>query len=281
MPGPVLRVLCLPAVIAMTAVTAVTAAAGCGRLGFDDAVRDAAGAGDAPPARPSFACLPGHDEDADGIVDCEDVCPHRADRGQLDSDGDSVGDACDPYPASRTERVAVFEPFVTAPVGWEVVGTYTFHDDSVDIDGDAGYWIARAPLSRGHDVLEIAGHATESFPLSGSQLYVGGRAPGGALYYCELLDQGSAPVFKLTYSYDNVTYGTVQAVSTPAVGNDDFMIRLTDRSPQVDCYGQLGATTHEIGGTVPADIVPGGFVLQAQGVRARLDYFVQITSTRS
>jgi hypothetical protein len=39
------------------------------------------------------------DRDGDGVLDFVDLCPGRRDSLQLDSDGDGLGDACDPFPA--------------------------------------------------------------------------------------------------------------------------------------------------------------------------------------
>lgn len=81
----------------------------------------------------SGACDPNsHDEDADGIPDCMDVCPGIKD-DQTDSDGDGVGDACDPQPGKpdtlltfyafdRADELAQFTPFG---------GHWTVQDDAL------------------------------------------------------------------------------------------------------------------------------------------------------
>ena len=69
---------------------------GCGRWHFDS-LED----GDAS-----------HDEDGDGIADAYDVCPHRADPTQRDTDGDRVGDACDPDVVSPAQSIALFDPLL-------------------------------------------------------------------------------------------------------------------------------------------------------------------------
>ncbi len=48
-------------------------------------------------------CLP--DADSDAIADVEDNCPGQANITQLDLDGDSIGDACDPEPACADGHV--------------------------------------------------------------------------------------------------------------------------------------------------------------------------------
>ena len=62
-----------------------------------------------------------HDEDGDGIVDACDNCP-AVNAPQTNSDGDDLGDACDPDGAAQ-QRV-VFEGFASIPEGW-----YASRDD--------------------------------------------------------------------------------------------------------------------------------------------------------
>jgi hypothetical protein len=45
-----------------------------------------------------------HDEDGDGRVDRNDLCPHIKDEPQVDKDGDGIGDVCDPRPDSDDDR---------------------------------------------------------------------------------------------------------------------------------------------------------------------------------
>jgi hypothetical protein len=45
-----------------------------------------------------------HDEDNDGIEDAFDLCPHLKVHSDADADKDSIGDDCDPHPATKDER---------------------------------------------------------------------------------------------------------------------------------------------------------------------------------
>jgi hypothetical protein len=64
-----------------------------------------------------------HDMDDRG--DACDVCPHVIDIGK-DTDGDGVGDGCDPRPTSGGDRIAFFEGFYD-PVSWvSIVGQNTW-----------------------------------------------------------------------------------------------------------------------------------------------------------
>ncbi|MBK8268401.1 MAG: thrombospondin type 3 repeat-containing protein [Planctomycetes bacterium] len=40
--------------------------------------------------------IPDDDRDNDGVIDCIDNCPDVANAGQEDSDGNNIGNACDP-----------------------------------------------------------------------------------------------------------------------------------------------------------------------------------------
>lgn len=79
------------------------------------------------PADPVCAAPVLHDEDADGIDDACDPCPHiRGDA--LDGDGDGVGDACDPAPLEPKQRIVLFDPFSTMTDKW------TYHSGTALLD---------------------------------------------------------------------------------------------------------------------------------------------------
>ncbi|MCC6954853.1 MAG: thrombospondin type 3 repeat-containing protein [Deltaproteobacteria bacterium] len=59
----------------------------------------------APSPTPSATPLP--DRDADGIADSQDNCPDVANADQLDSDGDGLGDVCDPAPTITLKAAAL------------------------------------------------------------------------------------------------------------------------------------------------------------------------------
>ena len=50
---------------------------------------------------PQFAVV---DTDVDGIPDSSDNCVHTANQDQADSNGDGIGDACDPFPSDAIAR---------------------------------------------------------------------------------------------------------------------------------------------------------------------------------
>lgn len=115
--------------------------AGCGRLEFTPASQ--ADGGDDGPATDGASsdglasCVMGadpHDEDADGVIDACDVCPGIADAAQLDRDGDTIGDVCDPRPDASGDVRVLFDPFAGATLAptWVVQGgTWTLANDAL------------------------------------------------------------------------------------------------------------------------------------------------------
>lgn len=97
---------------------ALVGLAACGRIGF--------GADDADPG--------GHDEDGDGRSDAIDLCPHVAD-DNADTDGDRVGDACDPNPTTATEKLAVFATMTPGDHPFTDVSAFVQEADALRFSG--------------------------------------------------------------------------------------------------------------------------------------------------
>jgi hypothetical protein len=66
------------------------------------------------------------DADDDGVIDCLDNCPDTANPDQADSDGNGVGDACEPPPAGQpapcgtgcAQGVVMMMPLTVLGIGW-------------------------------------------------------------------------------------------------------------------------------------------------------------------
>ena len=71
----------------------------------------------------------GHDEDGDGIQDAFDNCPQLANADQKDTDGDRVGDICDPEPNNPRQSILLFSPMTGPDPSYTATG-WTFGSDS-------------------------------------------------------------------------------------------------------------------------------------------------------
>ncbi len=247
--------------------------AACGRRGFDE-LADGAVGGDRPDG--SKVCAPvGHDEDADGIDDACDVCPHRADPAQADGDGDHVGDACDPEPGNPRQRIVLFEPF-TDLQGWSAISNETSNGEDAVLaaSGGAGRAIFRLydPMT---DLFEIG--ASTSNPGAGQsivQLAFG--SAGTSEYYCELYDNGFTNLLQLTYTFDGSMFlhdGSVPLSQRLVPGTGT--LRVQRAAATVGCDATWSGDHVVTSGATPA-ITVDRLALYAENAEVRISYFVQI-----
>lgn len=101
------------------------------------------------------------DQDGDGIVDTEDLCPTVADPQQDNEDGDRFGDACDPCPpiaddappdsdgdgvgdacdpdSTRADRIVRFDGFHRALADWHATGTWNVTADGAAVTAGSSH----------------------------------------------------------------------------------------------------------------------------------------------
>jgi hypothetical protein len=159
-----------------------------------------------------------HDEDADGVDDGCDVCPHVPDPAQLDSDGDGVGDACDPEPTNPRQHFVLFatmqpgdQPFTPSTIG----GSWQQLADSYAYDG-GGYGgllystpVQSAVVAMGFTITgETNGagvqHQIALYPNPGDGTWVEGGFNGVA---------NTIPELTMVY-FDGASFHTLESVTT-------------------------------------------------------------------
>ena len=225
-----------------------------------------------------FVCVPvGHDEDADGIDDACDVCPHIADPAQADGDGDRVGDACDPEPAIARQQIVMFDPFTTLDASWTNTGGTQGTDEIVlDARGGMAKLIHRA-LVPSHDVLMV-GLTTGSADAGTHHVsIVTYPSAGNADAYCEMYDTGASTLTQFTWTFDNATYmhaGSQTWTNRLANGTGTFAYEVT--STTVACTSVWGGMTKTTGNAARPAIADENFSIYAENVLTSVRYFIQI-----
>ena len=231
---------------------------GCGRVGFDP--------------------FDAHDEDGDSVLDVDDVCPHRVDADQLDSDGDRVGDACDPAPTRPTESIAYFDPFVTRRPEWiynrPPLGNVA--NDRLEIDGLGDAFNTRLPTVPAFDIYATAGRIDE---IAGGQQqlsFVMYQEP--SYYYCEITTDAASSRYNVSYTYDNAQYIALQNVTATPLAAGDFEFSLTHMPPNFACDTTWPVERSRLEAPFPVDIMPTSMFIRFKGMRGSLRYFIHIHS---
>lgn len=249
----------------------VLCAASCGRLQFDAR----------PDAVDARVCVNpiGHDEDGDAIDDACDVCPGLFD-DQRDSDGDGVGDACDPLPATATERIAVFDPFLTATNNWNYGTNTTVGNDVFYIPGAGGGFaptLTAPPTRARYTIVGSVGNAM--VPAHQLSLQVGPTTTPGA-YYCELYEEVGAFQLKMTYTTDSVSFNSPATVPvTPPFTDGPVTLTMDHFPPTMGCSATWAGQSYSIDAPIPNGIAPETVFLSVYNVDTTLTSFTQISST--
>jgi hypothetical protein len=227
-------------------------------------------------------CVPTtqHDEDSDGIPDDCDVCPHIADPGQADSDGDRVGDACDPEPTNPRQQIVLFDPFVTLDASWTNTGA-TLGTDEIQIDARGGKsgQIDRA-VTPTHDLF-IIGATTGNGDVTTHHIsLVTHPTTGNSDAYCEMYDNGTNTVTQFTWTPDNVTYNSVGTQAWGATrlanGAGTFSYDLDTGAMTANCASTWQGTSRSGGGAFPSGIPPQRFSIYGENLLMHVQWFIQI-----
>jgi hypothetical protein len=251
------------------------------RLRFEDAP-------DAETHRPDTDpdALAMHDEDGDGFPDPQDNCPHIPQSLQQDSDGDGVGDICDPQPALAGESIALFDPLLDAS-GWQQLeGTWTERGDSIASDTRAGFGRVVRAFAFQYGVIEAGVNITSraaSFPQYQLSMSTKDLAQPALPYqYVEAWEPDGSAGYTAVSEWDGADYMGIS--TTPLASVKVGRVRLSERAwPPNTVNPTLVAEAwwegdQPVNVTVDVPSYTGGPDLDfgGQGVEMELEYFIVI-----
>ncbi len=274
----------------MRGVVLLVIAGGCGRLGFEshstssdgdvprDAVHiiDVGTAVDMGPHPEAGTCVgSGHDEDGDGVDDNCDLCPWVADPLQPDTDGDFLGDACDPDPSP--EAIVLFDPFVADTAAWHYNNAHSYVADSLRIGAITDYTGQYLTTGVGRDHLVIGGHV-DATAIGAGQIVLGvGPASGNATYFCELYQDAGGLILSLTYTLDGVGYANETIVPlTGSLSGQDYILELDRRPPNAICTATWKGARHVASGAIPGGVTEEIYYLAQNQLQVDLRYFARV-----
>lgn len=92
-------------------------------------------------------CKAGHDEDSDTVDDNCDNCPSVSNTPQPNGDGDEIGDSCErPNNQGFISKIIYFEPFASAPSGWNSVGGGSWTQNADAMQGTVNTSMSNDPV---------------------------------------------------------------------------------------------------------------------------------------
>jgi len=224
-------------------------------------------------------CAPGHDEDADGIPDDCDGCPHIADPQQADGDRDGVGDVCDPNPATFGESIAVFDPFTSLRAEWMITGNPmpTIVGDSLVADARVGRLNLERASVPANDYFELGGRLGQG--LAQRQLVINAVDAPNKFYYCAMTQGMTVTYLEVAYTPDGTMYSVVDMTPIQGpLGDRDFVLALRHTTSDYACATNWPGTQPEVSGPRPAGFQGHALTVVGDSVELRYDYFIQIHS---
>jgi hypothetical protein len=268
--GDVVRVAALAFVVAL----------GCGRIGFDPTGQGDGGPGTDGNRFGGSGCVAGHDEDGDGIDDCDDVCPHVSDPTQPDADHDQVGDGCDPHMQMPIDRIAFFDPFIATHAEWSYGAPPTFASDALQVDATAAPYVAATPFSASADLdtVEIAFQPTSVVTNARVAIQF---ISGFATFECAVHQPASGDaLLELSATTNDIDFlPIVQLDAGATLDAGTTKLKAQVGSGQVLCHAAVnGAAGIDIMGSASVTPPPSQIGVFATKAHVAVDYFIHIDS---